>query len=177
MGPLLCHFHSITLVGGAGRCNNQAPPFLCSELCVHSSTGLREEVSGELWATSTDQRKVWPIPGGGLSPAGCKQIGCGDGAPPPTCKKGSWTWSGLFRPLGCLCGLLAIPLLGLTARRSSLVREDFPGSIVCCWGCYGDVSWMVSQEEALTSPWEHSSVPWALAAFQARQAWDRTPKF
>lgn len=55
--------------------------------------------------------------------------------------------------------------------------RDFPGSIVCCWGCYGDASWMVTQEAALTSPWEGSSVPWALAAFQVRQAGDRAHMF
>lgn len=85
-----------------------------------------------------------------------KKVGLRDGALFPTCRKGFLAWDGLLRPLGDLPGLQAILLLGLIARRGSFIGKTLLAAIVCCPGCYGAVSWVVSQGGV-------SSVLWVLA--------------
>ena len=63
------------------------------------------------------------------------------------------------------------PFFWVSLQERQLCREDLLGSIVCCWGCYGDASWVDTQ--ALTSPWEGSPVPRTLAALQVRQVGNR----
>jgi hypothetical protein len=59
--------------------------------------------------------------------------------------------SGKFLSLGMGCLALQVvfadgwPFFWAPQQQGQLCREDFLGSIVCCWGCYGDTSWVATQ--------------------------------
>lgn len=77
------------------------------------------------------------------SPSVVQKGSCRDAAPPTAFRKGSLMRAGHAAPWAISAGCW--PFSWSSLQEGQLCREDLLASIVCCWGCYGDASWVETQ--------------------------------